>query len=308
MLTHCPHCQTTFRVTTEQLKVRHGQVRCGECREVFDALDSLVDEASVVIRHPAAPPGVDLLLEPVVEAEVDPETRRSQGGEQLPDLNEEPVAIPEQPPAPEPPAFEPSLVEITAAPAAPEASERPASPEPMALPPAPPEPMPAAWEAVPVPLPPRRWPWVAGIVALLVLAIGQALYLFRVPLAIAAPEIRPLLVAGCELFGCTLPRPRKPELVGIEASDLAPAGDLLLLTATLKNRAAFEQEYPHLELTLTDTQDLALISKVLAPADYLPEGQAAAPGFAAHGEVQIKLRLEAAGVPAVGYRLYLFYP
>ncbi len=44
MLTRCPACETTFRVSSEQLKARQGKVRCGECQAVFNALDSLVEE------------------------------------------------------------------------------------------------------------------------------------------------------------------------------------------------------------------------------------------------------------------------
>ncbi|MEI7432495.1 MAG: zinc-ribbon domain-containing protein, partial [Betaproteobacteria bacterium] len=44
MKTRCPNCQTTFRVTPEQLKARAGKVRCGQCQTVFNALDSLLEE------------------------------------------------------------------------------------------------------------------------------------------------------------------------------------------------------------------------------------------------------------------------
>jgi predicted Zn finger-like uncharacterized protein len=44
MLTRCPSCATHFRVTPEQLKARSGRVRCGECQNVFNALDSLIEE------------------------------------------------------------------------------------------------------------------------------------------------------------------------------------------------------------------------------------------------------------------------
>ncbi|SFR60585.1 MJ0042 family finger-like domain-containing protein [Marinobacter daqiaonensis] len=37
LLTRCPHCDTRFRVTEEQLSVAKGKVRCGHCMEVFDA-------------------------------------------------------------------------------------------------------------------------------------------------------------------------------------------------------------------------------------------------------------------------------
>lgn len=34
--TRCPACKTIFRVTTHQLSIRAGQVRCGNCQTVFD--------------------------------------------------------------------------------------------------------------------------------------------------------------------------------------------------------------------------------------------------------------------------------
>ncbi|MGI9309260.1 MAG: DUF3426 domain-containing protein [Gammaproteobacteria bacterium] len=43
MLTECPECDTTFRVTTADLRRAGGKVRCGECDVVFNALESLTD-------------------------------------------------------------------------------------------------------------------------------------------------------------------------------------------------------------------------------------------------------------------------
>ena len=37
MQTECPHCHTLFRVTETQLEMADGMVRCGFCKEVFDA-------------------------------------------------------------------------------------------------------------------------------------------------------------------------------------------------------------------------------------------------------------------------------
>lgn len=320
MLTRCPHCQTAFRVTPEQLKVRQGQVRCGECRAVFDALDSLADETPL-----AAGPAMR-----------DDRTRNDQSDQETTDdpveLAESFVAltptasaipavpeIPAEPATPEeltPPPTEPPADATPVDAAAPTAESRrsqdggqpaaaPAERDTVAQAPAEEEDV----ESVPATPPAKRWPWRIGALALLILSGAQLLYSFRVELAVLAPELRPALAAGCDLFGCVLPRPRKPELIGIETSDLAPAGpERLLLTATLKNRAPFDQEFPHLELTLTDTRDAALLRKVLAPADYLPAGRNPAAGFAARGDSAIRLTLEAPGVPAAGYRLYLFYP
>jgi predicted Zn finger-like uncharacterized protein len=318
MLTRCPHCQTHFRVTPEQLKARQGQVRCGACQGVFNALDSLADEALPAQPHPAAPepltadveqppPPADL---PIEEADTGVEPAAETSADEAPD--DTAVAADETTPAatqamPEAETGEETRRSQDGEPAPEEqgADEVLAAPDEAPLDIVEPPP---AWEELPPP-PPRRWPWVAGSLLLLALAALQLLFIFRVELAVVAPGLRPALAAGCKLVGCALPRPRKPELVGIDASDLAPAGrERLLLTATLKNRAPFEQEYPHLELTLTDTRDAALVRRVLAPADYLPADRPPSAGFAAGGELPVRLDIEAAGVPAVGYRLYLFYP
>jgi predicted Zn finger-like uncharacterized protein len=333
MLTRCPHCQTHFRVTPEQLKVRQGQVRCGACQEVFDALDSLADEI-VAAAPTAAAPASPAAEEPVVAAQP------------VADWQDETVAPePEAPTEPFAAATEPPTADIEAAlqpgtlpQEAAEDEDQAALPEAMAaepidvipdIPPAaeaepPPESrrsqdgaaptaasaeaLPETWESVPATLPARRVPRIVGLLALLVVAGLQLAFIFRIELAVLLPGLRPALTAISTGLGSSLPYPRKAELIGIEASDLAPAGqERLLLTATLKNRAPFGQEYPHLELTLTDTQDAALVRKVLAPADYLPPDRPAGTGFAANADLAVKLTIEAPGVPAVGYRLYLFY-
>lgn len=64
--TCCPHCQTAFRVTPDQLSARDGRVRCGKCHQVFNALDYLLDEEPDVasyfppIQADLAPDGVPL--------------------------------------------------------------------------------------------------------------------------------------------------------------------------------------------------------------------------------------------------------
>lgn len=298
MLTRCPHCHTAFRVTSEQLKVRQGRVRCGACSEVFDALESLADEVSLIVMPAGDNPvpkavaedEVPVALEPAARP-TPPEPLESAGPAEAVPAGELKIG-PEPEPESRPPQDGEELVKAPPAAAVPDG-----------------EALPEAWEGVAETPPPRRWPWAVGLFALLLLTAGQLVYIYRVELAVLAPELRPALVAGCDLAGCSVPWPRRPELVGIESSDLEPAGgDRLLLTATLKNRAPFVQEYPHLELTLTDTQDDVLLRKVLPPVDWLPAGQSAADGFAARGELAVKLLLEAQGVPAVGYRLYLFYP
>lgn len=42
LATQCPHCQTTFRVAHDQLKLRAGLVRCGYCKEIFNGIENLL--------------------------------------------------------------------------------------------------------------------------------------------------------------------------------------------------------------------------------------------------------------------------
>ena len=49
LATRCPHCNTTFRVAADQLKLRGGVVRCGSCNEVFDGNAALVEPQAPVL-------------------------------------------------------------------------------------------------------------------------------------------------------------------------------------------------------------------------------------------------------------------
>lgn len=41
LATRCPACHSVFRVVADQLKLRGGLVRCGQCHTVFDAINAL---------------------------------------------------------------------------------------------------------------------------------------------------------------------------------------------------------------------------------------------------------------------------
>ena len=55
--TLCPHCNTRFKITQEQMEAHHGMVRCGHCHQPFDTLPNF------------APDQLDLPLElPILDA------------------------------------------------------------------------------------------------------------------------------------------------------------------------------------------------------------------------------------------------
>jgi predicted Zn finger-like uncharacterized protein len=172
--------------------------------------------------------------------------------------------------------------------------------------------------AIPVPppslasreAPDRRHTLGIAVGALAMTLLVQGLFLLRQPLSQAIPALREPLVALCRHVGCEIPLPREAAEISIEASDLHPEpggqGDFVL-HVTLRNRAAYPQAYPHVELSLTDGLDKALARRVFSPAEWAP-GSAADGAFAAGTTAVVALPFNAAGVAAVGYRVYAFYP
>jgi hypothetical protein len=111
--------------------------------------------------------------------------------------------------------------------------------------------------------------------------------------------------------GCAVAWPRRPDLLAIEASDLQadPARpNVLVLTATVRNRGDVAVARPALELTLTNGQDRMLARRVFAPVDYLAAPAQAAAPMAALAEVEVCIELDTGALRPAGYRLFLFYP
>jgi predicted Zn finger-like uncharacterized protein len=152
--------------------------------------------------------------------------------------------------------------------------------------------------------------WGFAALAALVLLAGQVIHAYRGEIAVMWPESRPWLVAACRELRCAIPLPQHTELISIESSELAAergAGGVLTLSAVLRNRAVFAQAMPVLELTLTDGAERALARRVLYPKDYLGARAGAEPTLPPGGETAFRLHIDAGGLNAVGYRLFVFY-
>lgn len=54
-ITRCPACGTTFKVVADQLRISDGWVRCGQCKDVFDASAHLLPVVSAPARRSAPP-------------------------------------------------------------------------------------------------------------------------------------------------------------------------------------------------------------------------------------------------------------
>jgi hypothetical protein len=216
--------------------------------------------------------------------------------------------------------YEAATPRVDAAPAGPVARE-PAAParSPASAPAAPTSP--GAPEPEILTLPPevfgaeagntRRGPWALACLGAALVLAAQAAWFFPVQLGLQLPGLRPLLVQYCALTGCKAELPQAPDLLFIEASDLQlldPARpNEVLLTASVRNRAGFEQALPLLELTLTDGANRTAARKVFEPAEYLGTSLEPHHGIGAGQELSVRLYLDTGEVKAAGYRLYLFF-
>ncbi len=163
------------------------------------------------------------------------------------------------------------------------------------------------------PPPRRRAAWAAAAALALLVLLAQGIYHFRTELGVLLPAVRPHLEAACVALKCELRLPRRPKLMAIESSDLQADGrrdNVIVLNAVLRNQALFAQEYPSLELTLTDERDEAVARRVLAPADYLAgtSAEQILRGIGPGAEAVLHVFIDTSGLRAIGYRMYLFYP
>jgi predicted Zn finger-like uncharacterized protein len=282
-LTRCPGCGTLFRVTTQQLAARGGTVRCGRCKTVFDAPSRFV--APGAVPAPAPTPRA---------------STPADGPAAVTPWAPEPTSAPETPAA-----ATPAGTAVAAAIAPAEAKGR-------VVPGARHE-RKAGAAAERTPSRGMQRVWALAIVLLVTLLGAQAVVHFASTLAARFPETAPALARFCDVAGCTIQPLRDASLehLAIDASDLQPDPahrGLLLLTATLRNRAGETFAFPHLELTLTDAQDQVMVRRVLAPAEYVGGTVDIAKGIGANGAVDARLFIDASALPTAGYRLYLFYP
>jgi predicted Zn finger-like uncharacterized protein len=175
----------------------------------------------------------------------------------------------------------------------------------------------------------RLWTWLCmlGLIAL----VGQLLYVYRTPISVSMPKLRPAFVGVCQALGCKVSYARRIERIWIESSSLrvtpqnnaqqaaqAPAGaqdgaqpvadgaSHMVLGAVLRNRYEKDQEWPALDLKLRDKSDTVVAEKIIYPRDYLPPGVTGP--MAAGAEVPISVPIVVKGLQINGFGLQVFFP
>jgi predicted Zn finger-like uncharacterized protein len=323
LITRCPACGTMFNVVTDQLKVSQGWVRCGQCADVFDATLHLQNEVAAPVPEVPQVSNAGALPAATATATVSAVSSSTSYAEEVSAALKTPDA---QAVAP---------VTGTAAVASPQARQPTDEPEPIderddISSEVPSEVASSVVDDVSFVRDARRqafWrkPWVrVGLIfsALLLISLLtlQVAVAQRDNLAAREPRLRPGLQWMCEHLACQVGPVRQIEAIVIDSSSFNKVNDAgtYRLSFALKNTGAAAVAMPSLEVTLTDTQDQAVLRRVLSPVQF----GAANSMLAASSEFSGALSLQVAASPTppepasapspasrvAGYRLLAFYP
>ncbi len=303
LITTCPHCETRFKVTTEQLLLRNGTVRCGACRQVFDGGARLVsDEAA------------DLLLNPIAAQESEFATAASESmsaaGKTEPNMQDELETLSKAitdwqvQPRKDLPKFDPLLEEYEddSSPAKHSAATSTATAEPAFV-----------QEAKQKARRSRLWKTVIwlGIPLLLISLTIQLLIHFRNEIVVQAPESDPAMRIVCSYLGCAINLPAQIKQLSLQSSQLRAIPDQVNqfeLIALLRNQSPSPQSWPSLELQLKDDIGDIITRKVFLPQNFLTQPSLLKQGIAAQSEHEIRLVFELTGPAPTDFQLTMFYP
>ena len=304
LVTRCPRCKTLYRVAPAQLQARAGQVRCGRCMHVFDGFEALAVEQQNAVSEPvrfepeareakavettAAPPGAPATSG--LEGKKVPEGNHglpSVERKEVPEGNHGFPSVRDTPPefvGPPRPPLRFRMRRRAAGRAAAMKAKYIRKPSPVA----------------------RR---IAACALLAVLLAGQTAYAFRAPLAARYPGFKSVMLEVCDIAGCGVWLPHRPDLLqkvgeDVSALDAARPG-LIQVTVTLRSAAGFDLAYPALDLVLTNANEHALARRIFLPEEYLGRGGDPRAGIPPKAELTLALELDTGDLYASGFRIDL---
>ena len=323
MYTACPKCSLMLVVTTADLRAAQGHVRCGRCRSVFNALESLSETApqetapAPVSAPPPSAPSPQVPPPRDAATEHQPLARHREPQVETPDedwvgpdaapANREPdVDVQEAPtghapaPAPRPPP-EPHLeVHAQTAPdPSPEPqlrSERHPADESRSPP--------ADFELEPA-RERRSGGWFLGALLLVFLLAGQLINQYRGTLA-TLPSIGPTVRAFYGVLGIpVVPRWKvrayEARQLGATVSGSTPRQ--ITVRASIANRGRWPLPLPLLRVTLQDRYGRTIAARDVPPHDYLSPAPGASAMLPPGGRVDATVTFVNPGPQATGFEI-----
>lgn len=310
MLILCPGCLTVFRIQAAQLNAAAGRIRCAQCGEEYLAAGHLYDQvldaqaarlARVRERAQVAADELQSAAEthaPGRDAALDNAVVPQAAG------HSETVETTSLPPLPgddwdafgQPPLEreEPRVTAQTQE----DLSESVRLQIEAAL-------MAELEEVPPRRISGRTWLGLAAAVVLVLLLVGQFLYVQRAQW-LDDPRWRPWADRLCATLGCQLPLRRDIsliELVEREVRDHPQVEDAVLISATFVNRAPFVQPYPVFEVVFSDLSGTQVAVRRFDPQEYLQDAQTLSAGLIPDQPVHVRLEVLDPGRRAVSFKL-----
>ena len=163
--------------------------------------------------------------------------------------------------------------------------------------------------------------WVRAVLIAVALCLMAALLLQVVlqqkdQLVMWAPPLKPWVEAVCKQAGCQLSPLRKIDAVVIDSSTFSKLGvESYKLNFSIRNLSGVAVAMPSLEITLTDSQDQALLRRVFLPSQFGAGTGLLVPNADFAGSITLDVSALTASRNAAlttsrvaGYRLLAFYP
>lgn len=149
----------------------------------------------------------------------------------------------------------------------------------------------------------RRWPWVLACLVLLLLLCAQLAWAKRDAL-VADPTAGTLLRQACNRLGCRVPLVQDVQHLRLLARDVQAHPSVpgaLLISATVRNDADFDQPWPVVVVTLSDVNGKHVAMRRLRPSEYLGDGFALQRGLPSGTSTALVLEVEDPGNKAVAF-------
>jgi len=305
MYLQCPKCLTVYAANAAMLRDGQGDVRCGACMTVFDALAALSDAIpqSGPEADPAADHGTDFRMDPRADPRADPnidvppedqasvsETMESPDAGGLPVTtqaesldNEDSGVVLLDTFKVETPRFRKGV----------DPDEIPKS-------------LLEDWQRLQSLRGSRLRNLSLGVLALLLLAGFGLQYMWFEPedLLRRFPQARAGVEAFCKQANCLLPSSRDPAKIQLLSRAVRAHPDYegaLLVSATFSNKAPWPQPFPYMKFSLYNVNGLTIASRVFSPEQYLA-GALPSDSLLPSGQpVQVSLEMLAPDEAAVSF-------
>ncbi len=267
MYTHCPHCDTYFRVTSAQLKSANGDVRCGRCFGTFNAIKNLADE----------PPSTTDTDTPPIEKQQSVDNNDAATESAIETTTE---TIPHEAVAEASKANKEDTGQTHSQQLIEEFQEQ-TKPQGKG----------------------QRLIWALSSLPLAALLVLQYAY-FNVNQLSQNTQYRPALAGLCSLTGCELPLLNSPLQIELAQRDIRAHNkkkNVLVVKAIITNQADVTLAFPMMQLSMQDITGHTMTGRRFLPGEYLVDSNNIDSGIAAKQSHQIQLELIDPGKEAVGF-------